>query len=119
MFNSFFSDTKDRFTQTLLPQSSLTSQMVTLKRIFYSTYHQCKLASGLILKGFEDAVKEGDGQRLFETYKLLLLIYKANKHPKYAYVTLHLSLIHISEPTRRTPISYAVFCLKKKLVNNI
>src|SRR5665647_3897557 len=26
----------------------------------------------------------------------------------------HLSLIHISEPTRRTPISYAVFCLKKK-----
>src|SRR5665647_2632131 len=30
-----------------------------------------------------------------------------NKH------ALGLSLIHISEPTRRTPISYAVFCLKK------
>ena len=29
-----------------------------------------------------------------------------------------LSLIHISEPTRRTPISYAVFCLKKKLMKN-
>src|SRR5665647_1815850 len=28
--------------------------------------------------------------------------------------SLNLSLIHISEPTRRTPISYAVFCLKKK-----
>src|SRR5665647_2394604 len=28
--------------------------------------------------------------------------------------TSMLSLIHISEPTRRTPISYAVFCLKKK-----
>ena len=27
----------------------------------------------------------------------------------------YLSLIHISEPTRRTPISYAVFCLKKKI----
>src|SRR5665647_1195242 len=26
---------------------------------------------------------------------------------------IKLSLIHISEPTRRTPISYAVFCLKK------
>src|SRR5664279_5625932 len=26
---------------------------------------------------------------------------------------LRLSLIHISEPTRRTPTSYAVFCLKK------
>src|SRR5665647_1077888 len=30
------------------------------------------------------------------------------------YYTYCLSLIHISEPTRRTPISYAVFCLKKK-----
>ena len=29
-------------------------------------------------------------------------------------IALNLSLIHISEPTRRTPISYAVFCLKKK-----
>src|SRR5665647_3317682 len=31
--------------------------------------------------------------------------------------TQPLSLIHISEPTRRTPISYAVFCLKKKKKN--
>ena len=30
-----------------------------------------------------------------------------------------LSLIHISEPTRRTPISYAVFCLKKKKLGDI
>src|SRR5665647_2761410 len=30
----------------------------------------------------------------------------------------YLSLIHISEPTRRTPISYAVFCLKKKNKQN-
>src|SRR5665647_1875097 len=32
-------------------------------------------------------------------------------------VVIALSLIHISEPTRRTPISYAVFCLKKKKKN--
>ena len=31
-----------------------------------------------------------------------------------SYSLIFLSLIHISEPTRRTPISYAVFCLKKK-----
>ena len=29
-------------------------------------------------------------------------------------IALHLSLIHISEPTRLGMISYAVFCLKKK-----
>ena len=32
----------------------------------------------------------------------------------FAFICQYLSLIHISEPTRRTPISYAVFCLKKK-----
>eukprot|EP00658_Telonema_sp_P-2_P067687 TRINITY_DN56618_c0_g1_i1.p1 TRINITY_DN56618_c0_g1~~TRINITY_DN56618_c0_g1_i1.p1 ORF type:complete len:100 (-),score=19.45 TRINITY_DN56618_c0_g1_i1:45-344(-) len=31
---------------------------------------------------------------------------------------LHLSLIHISEPTRLLSISYAVFCLKKKKPRN-
>ena len=30
----------------------------------------------------------------------------------------HLSLIHISEPTRRVVISYAVFCLKKIFFND-
>src|SRR5680860_1122925 len=34
-------------------------------------------------------------------------------------VVLGLSLIHISEPTRRTPISYAVFCLHKKKQQNV
>eukprot|EP01016_Furgasonia_blochmanni_P046001 TRINITY_DN6559_c0_g1_i2.p1 TRINITY_DN6559_c0_g1~~TRINITY_DN6559_c0_g1_i2.p1 ORF type:complete len:228 (+),score=22.55 TRINITY_DN6559_c0_g1_i2:213-896(+) len=33
---------------------------------------------------------------------------------EYESQAINLSLIHISEPTRRTPISYAVFCLKKK-----
>ena len=31
----------------------------------------------------------------------------------YQHEPFSLSLIHISEPTRRTPISYAVFSLKK------
>ena len=37
----------------------------------------------------------------------------SDKEAEEAFKTiLSLSLIHISEPTRRTPISYAVFCLK-------
>src|SRR5674476_1141625 len=31
----------------------------------------------------------------------------------------YLSLIHISEPTRQAEISYAVFCLKKKIKNQL
>src|SRR5680860_229922 len=38
-------------------------------------------------------------------------LYDRGEDPIGTYI---LSLIHISEPTRRTPISYAVFCLKKK-----
>jgi len=37
---------------------------------------------------FEDAVREGDGQRLFDIYKVTLLLFKAKQHPKYAYVNL-------------------------------
>src|SRR5680860_1659278 len=44
---------------------------------------------------------------LKETQSQVLLCRPSNKRSE-------LSLIHISEPTRRTPISYAVFCLKKK-----
>src|SRR5664279_5919133 len=33
------------------------------------------------------------------------------QNPRTLDESLNLSLIHISEPTRRTPISYAVFCL--------
>ena len=38
----------------------------------------------------------------------------ADNHREYHFIVLPLSLIHISEPTRRRGISYAVFCLKKK-----
>src|SRR5665647_237372 len=50
------------------------------------------------------------GYGFFDRFPVLHFIYK----PLYClWVPLFyfLSLIHISEPTRRTPISYAVFCL--------
>ena len=40
-----------------------------------------------------------------------------NQSSEINYADLHLSLIHISEPTRLLSISYAVFCLKKKTKN--
>src|SRR5665647_2754361 len=46
----------------------------------------------------------------FSLWEWLYNSISPNKHQR----IYRLSLIHISEPTRRTPISYAVFCLKKK-----
>lgn len=37
---------------------------------------------------FNDTVKEGDGDRLFDLYKLALLLYKTHGHYKYAYAVL-------------------------------
>src|SRR5680860_1773300 len=44
----------------------------------------------------------------------VLSAHSAQTQPAGSWPIQGLSLIHISEPTRRTPISYAVFCLKKK-----
>ena len=59
-----------------------------LKDYLYN-YHSAKLTFGLILMmEFNDAVREGDGDRLFDLYKIALLLYKANNNYKYTYVVL-------------------------------
>src|SRR5660398_311441 len=52
----------------------------------------------------------GDRRTCSRAYPHRLAIRCPHGHP-------HLSLIHISEPTRLRRISYAVFCLKKKKVH--
>lgn len=51
-------------------------------------YHSAKRTFGLVILKFNDAIKEGDGGRLFELYKLAMLLYKTHGHYKYAYVVL-------------------------------
>ena len=51
-------------------------------------YHSAKLTFGLVLFEFNDAVKEGDGARLFHLYKLVLLLYKTLGQYKYVYAVL-------------------------------
>ena len=58
-------------------------------------YHCAKLRFGLLLFDFNDAVQEGDGQRLHDIYKLALLLYKSGGHFKYAYIVL-LHLVKIA-----------------------
>ena len=43
---------------------------------------------------------------------------KKEEEPQCTYTVYYLSLIHISEPTRQAEISYAVFCLKKKKIQD-
>src|SRR5665647_1050550 len=59
----------------------------------------------------QNAIPLIDFQSIHPTYDIIKSIFN---HEKDLLKDRDLSLIHISEPTRRTPISYAVFCLKKK-----
>ena len=48
-----------------------------------------------------------------------MLAQALHEYQSFSSPALVLSLIHISEPTRPEPISYAVFCLKKKIYGGI
>ena len=53
-------------------------------------YHCCiitKLCCGLIVRDINDAIQEGDGQRLMTLYKVALLIFKCYGCTKCAYAT--------------------------------
>lgn len=47
-------------------------------------YACTRLSIGLFIRYFDDAVKEGEGQRIVRCWKFLMLIFKAHGHPKYA-----------------------------------
>lgn len=72
------------------PQSTLAQQesteMTSASEDFLFNYHRSKLVVGLTLFEFDDTIKEGDGERLYELYKFALLIFKANGKSKYSYV---------------------------------
>ena len=55
-----------------------------------------------------------DDERLSFLFGNYITLTNLTEHEIDRIIQMHLSLIPISEPTRRTPISSAVFCLKKK-----
>lgn len=71
----------------LTGENGSTSNNKTTEDYKYN-YHKAKLTYGLLLIDFGDAIREGDGERLFSLYKLALLAYKSHGHTKYSYVTL-------------------------------
>ena len=51
-------------------------------------YHNSRLQTGLLLMNIADAIKEGDGLRLVNCYKFVLLFAYQFNNTKYAYVLL-------------------------------
>ena len=53
-------------------------------------YACARLNFGMLLYNFDDAIKEGDGDRILRCWKFILLIFRAYKHTKYAFAALQL-----------------------------
>ena len=54
------------------------------------SYACVRLSLGLLLRNMDDAVKEGDGERILRCWKISMLIFRAHRHPKYALASLYL-----------------------------
>lgn len=91
----FFIRHEERFHPHCVPSDNMTEEEQVPPGDHLYNYHCAKLKFGLILFDFNDAVQEGDGQRLHDIYKLALLLYKSGGHFKYAYVVL-LHLVKIA-----------------------
>ena len=83
------------------------------KQDFRYNYHIAKLTFGLILMDFRDVVKEGDGDRLFDIYKVALLLYKTHGHYKYAYVIL----LHLVKCISQLPKQQVLSCKWNRFYN--
>lgn len=53
-------------------------------------YACARLNFGMLIFNFDDAIKEGDGERVLRCWKFMLLIFRAYKHTKYAFAALQL-----------------------------
>src|SRR5665647_3881524 len=93
-------------------QTRCTREVVSSKRASVLPRQPCRH----LLRGDHCPKRQtaADGLREADNIWLHPKLLGSEKRARPIAACLHLSLIHISEPTRRTPISYAVFCLKKK-----
>lgn len=55
-------------------------------------YACARLSLGMMIFNFEDAVKEGDGERIIRCWKFMTLLFRAYNHTKYALAGLELQL---------------------------
>ena len=59
------------------------------------------LSLGLLWHGFHDAIQEGDGDRILNYWKLLLVLFKSTNHPNYSKEAVNLLLQYYYKLSKR------------------
>ncbi|XP_057291745.1 uncharacterized protein LOC130614337 [Hydractinia symbiolongicarpus] len=72
-------------------------------------YQKALFTINLLLKNLNDAIRQGDGERLIESYKLVLLYFKATQRHKYAYTILKLLYRIRLEPENAFKLTWGRF----------
>ena len=94
----FYEKARDNHEKKEHPESSMASESElenssassTPPREDYICNYACvRLSFGMLIRNFNDVVREGDGVRILRCWKFLVLIYEANKHHKYACPASH------------------------------
>src|SRR5680860_1180161 len=96
---------------TLLNAERYIIDQIDFKTVLLDVMLSFLLFAGALHTNFERLRVQRWPILVFSTVGILISTFLVGT---FMFYILKLSLIHISEPTRRTPISYAVFCLKKK-----
>ncbi len=71
-------------------EASTPEQSNKLKSDDLYNYARLRLSMGLLLRNFDDSIKEGDGGRTIRCWKFAMLIFRTYGHPKYALAALQL-----------------------------
>ena len=72
-------------------------------------YQKSLLSMNLLLRNINDSIREGDGARLIECYKVALLYFKVFKHNKYAFSVLKLLCTMKLQPERAHELTWDRF----------
>src|SRR5664279_4615126 len=96
----------------IVSSANTVSGMVYKKQNDVVYYFGLRKMNDSLLNENAELRKKIDQLHSVDTLKDSLVHRKFTPSDTLVHVVKYLSLIHISEPTRRTPISYAVFCLK-------
>ena len=62
----------------------------TIKEDHILNYQKANFTINLLLRNINDAIRQGDGERLINSYRLALLYFKVTGHHKYSYTILKL-----------------------------
>ena len=72
-------------------------------------YQEALFTINLLLRNIHDAIREGDGERLVNSYKIALLYFKATRHHKYGLAILNLLASFESKPKKAFKLIWGRF----------